>query len=132
MTAYTVRVELPARLSLMGSQPPPPNWSADDPDLHTFLERYSVPLAERPAFVVFGGHRMAGVGRVHGVLAASSNEFHAQLLSRQLAEGGLVTVLRTEYHPQGPVEFELEAYVKRLAESEGPGQQGKGPDPQEM
>lgn len=68
------------------------------PEMRPWVDKYGCTLKDNPPFILLGQYNSKKLGPVMGILAASSNEFHAHILRREFAKNGHVEIMRTEHH----------------------------------
>lgn len=85
------------------------------PELNDIIEKYGVLFKEKPIYVVFGDYQSKLRGRVHGIIAATANEFHAFIIKREVNKSGKAIIARSEFHPDG-MEFNMQLYFEKIEE----------------
>jgi hypothetical protein len=84
------------------------------PELSPLIKKYGCGLGSRPKYVIVGEfYSEEGNFVARGILAASTNEFHAHILRREISKNGQADVYQTEFHPEG-MTFSISAYRKAL------------------
>lgn len=87
------------------------------PELRDTIVRYGTRLSEKPAFVLLGQYNSKEVGPTMGILAATTNEFHAHLLAKEIRKNGYCDVQRTEYFPEeSKRQFSIKKYMIQMRE----------------
>jgi hypothetical protein len=82
------------------------------PEMRLWVDKYGCSLRDKPQFIILGQYNSKKLGPVMGILAASSNEFHAHILRREFQKNGNVEVMRTEFHPNP--NFSIEDYRAKV------------------
>lgn len=85
------------------------------PELREFVEKYGANLKDNPPYVLLGKYQSKGIGLVMGVLAATTNEFHAHILRREIRKNGHCEIKTTEFFP-GKSTFSIALYREKYKE----------------
>ena len=105
----------PASRNVEPSKTAVPTPTNSIPELVELIDKFGITLGEQPHFVIVGKYKSKAIGSVMGIIAAANNEFHAHLLKREISKNGVVTIERSEYHPDGCT-FSIQAYYKKIRE----------------
>jgi hypothetical protein len=82
------------------------------PEMKSWVEKYGCSLNDQPPFILLGQYNSKILGPVMGILAASSNEFHAHILRKEFNRNGNVKVMKSEFN-QNP-NFSIEDYRSKV------------------